>query len=199
MGISGVKFDYETSVVSQKQFNAHIKLYDGYVENFNKIERDKNSLTAEELGGANTTYSAARNVGTSETFALDAVILHELYFENLGDSECKRSEKVDEILSKNFGGVSEFSAKFKAAGLAARGWVVLAYSFRAESCNIFAQDAHDAGVVHESRPLLVLDMYEHAYFLDYATDKGAYIDNFLLGVNWAKVAERAAKLQSLLG
>lgn len=75
-------------------------------------------------------------------------------------------------------------------GLAMRGWVVLVWDFIDEALHIIGQDAHDVGSTINTVPLLIMDVYEHAYMIDYGIDRKAYIEVFIQNINWGIVEER---------
>lgn len=78
--------------------------------------------------------------------------------------------------------------------MAARGWAVLAYDTRDKSLKVFTCDAHNQGGVWGAIPLIVLDVYEHAYFMDYGSDRKAYIESFLQQLNWARANDLYAAI-----
>ena len=69
--------------------------------------------------------------------------------------------------------------------MAARGWVVLAWDTHEATLRVYSGDAHNQGGVWGAIPLIVLDVYEHAYFIDFGSDRAAYIDSYLKNLNWA--------------
>lgn len=192
MVVDEKKYDYCTNVVSRKQFESHLKLYSGYVNKTNEIT--KTLLTDGDETSANAVYSLYRGLKKGETFSLDGMILHELYFQNMTMLGTSPSSRLREALRVAFGSFEHFLKCLIACATSARGWCILAYEQRTESFRILLQDTHDEGGVCMSYPLLVLDMYEHAYFLDYGTNKAEYILNFINGINWEVVEKRWEKL-----
>lgn len=193
MSIKMIDFEFteDITVVNQAQYDEHLKLYKGYVDKYNEIE-EKLASDADRKN-ANATYSTYRGLKRGETFALNGVILHELYFENIGGKTIEPSD-VLEMISKNFGSFKKWKEDFIAAAMASRGWVLLAYEQRTKSFLNISLDAHDVGNIVLAYPILVIDMYEHAYFLDYGTEKGMYINEFLSNINWDVVQCRMNKL-----
>ncbi len=125
-----------------------------------------------------------------------SVVLHELYFANLG-GDGKAGGKVQDALKDWFGSFEQWEAEFRktAQGLAGgSGWVILAHNFHTgELHNYWAWDhMHNAPF---SRPLLTLDMYEHAYHMDYGAAAAKYIDAFLQNVKWEEVERRWVNAQ----
>lgn len=181
-------YDKGNTVISQKQFDTHSKLYKGYVDKVNEVT-DILSSDGEQKN-ANSTYSKYRGLKRGETFALDGVILHELYFENIGQPSEMPPAEFSQTIQDNFSGKENWLDDFKACGKASRGWCILCYEQRTKTFRNISLDAHDFGLVAYIIPLIALDMYEHAYFLDYATDKNKYIDNFVKNINWDVVQKR---------
>lgn len=190
MDITAKTFPYQTGVVTRKQYDDHQTLYTGYVTKTNEITQALASNP--NLATANATYSPYRALKRGQTYALDGVILHELYFENLGSETTPIGKKTQLIMDKYFGGTEKWKADFIATATSARGWCVLAYEQRTRSCCNYLFDSHHDGQVTLAYPLVVLDMYEHAYFLDYGTDKTAYINRFIAQIPWDAVEKRVA-------
>ncbi|MDF2905850.1 MAG: hypothetical protein K0R34_1171 [Herbinix sp.] len=189
--IDKVQFHYteDITVINQNQFEAHMRLYEGYVTNINKI--DEILLRGDaQRDQANTTFSWYRELKRGETFALDGVILHELYFENIGGDADAPDEAITGLLEESFGSVEKWQEDFVATAKASRGWAVLCLDQRSMRLRNISLDAHDVGNIAYSAPILVLDMYEHAYFLQYADKKVDYINAFMKNINWNVVAER---------
>lgn len=191
-----VNFQYsnDVTVINEEQFNAHMRLYQGYINKMNEID----GLLKGDSGyaDANTTYSKYRGIKRGETFALNGVILHEYYFENIGSKNNMPDDKVKDYIGKDFGNFNNWSTHFIATAKASRGWVVLCYDFRSKSLRNCSLDAHDVGMFALAVPLLVLDMYEHAYFLQYADNKVEYINNFMKNIDWSVVKDRISSLQN---
>lgn len=190
--IEGMNFEYtpEITVVNREQFEVHIKLYEGYVNKINEIDEILQNDPKRE--NANATFSFYRECKRGETYALDGVILHELYFENIGSREGSNepNQSVAKQLEMDFGGFSNWVEDFMATAKASRGWAVLCYDQRSYRLRNISLDAHDLGNIAYSAPILVLDVYEHAYFLQYADDKSEYINRFMQNINWEMVGRR---------
>lgn len=190
--IERVNFQYtnEITVVSREQFEAHIRLYEGYVKKINEIDGFlQNNPGRDE---ANATFSFYRECKRGETFALNGVILHELYFENMGGGGDMNipNPSVTARLEMDFGSFQAWEEDFVATAKASRGWAVLCYDQRSHRLRNISLDAHDLGNIAYSAPVLVLDVYEHAYFLEYADNKAEYINGFMEDINWDIVSRR---------
>ena len=189
-----LNFEYsdDVTVINREQFEAHMRLYEGYISKMNEID----GLLDDDpdLKDANSTYSYFRGIKRGETYALNGVILHEFYFENIGSVNNEPDEDEVRFLSRFFGSYDNWQNHFVATAKASRGWVVLCYDPRSDRLRNISLDTHDLGNVAMSIPLLVIDMYEHAYFLQYADDKAAYIDNFMKNIDWSVVKDRIESL-----
>lgn len=190
--INPVRFSHtpDVTAVNQKQFDAHYKLYEGYVNQNNKIVEGLKNVSQQELADANTTNGEYRGLKKGETYALNGVILHELYFRNMGGTNKEPCDQLITLIEKYFGTMEEWSKEFIATAKASRGWVVLCYEQRTDSLRNCLLDLHDEGAVYMSIPLIVLDMYEHAYAIQYGIDKAKYIDAFMKNIHWDIVCQR---------
>lgn len=180
-------FSKELDGISKKTVEIHHdKLYAGYVAKLNEIW-EKLALARENadvLFGANQSYSELRALRSAETFAINGVYLHEAYFNVLG-GDGTPAGKLAEAIAAKWGSMEKFIAYFSASGMAMRGWVVLAYNTNSNELNIFGSDAHNEGGVWGCIPIIVLDVYEHAYFIDYGSDRKKYIADFWKNLDWS--------------
>ncbi len=164
----------------------HDKLYAGYVNKRNEIE---SLLPGVDRSAANQAYSAYRALKLEETFSADGAILHELYFDILGGPGGAPTGSLADKINADFGSFEAFVEDLTACGMAARGWAVTAYDPSDGKLHNFLCDVHNQGGVWGTVPLMALDTYEHAYFMDYGSDRPAYIQAFFDNVNWDKVQE----------
>jgi superoxide dismutase, Fe-Mn family len=175
----------------------HDKLYAGYVTKMNEVNSKliemRSSIDA--MNAANQSYSEIRTLRMAETFTTNGVYLHEAYFDCLGGDGNAAGLLADAISSK-WGSVEKFIEIFSAAGMAARGWVILAYDLRAMEPKIYACDSHNQGGVWGSIPIIVLDVYEHAYFIDYGSDRKKYIADFWKNLNWKSADTKFTEIQN---
>lgn len=171
--------------LSEKQLKEHHDvLYVGYVKKSAEIEE---KLKTVDIASANATFSDLRELKMEETFALNGVKLHEGYFDNMksGGSEC--SGKIREMIERDFGSYEKWEQEFRAMGLCARGWVVLGYDLDEGKLRNVLCDSHNQGGVWNMVALFIMDVYEHAYFLDFATARKAYIEAFFKNLDWRVV------------
>jgi len=165
----------------------HDKLYAGYVAKKNEISEKLGALShGGDVSSANQSYSELRALKDGETFATNGVYLHEWYFDVLGGDGSASGALVD-ALSQKYGSLENFVHYFSACGMAARGWAVLCWDTHDATLRIYTGDAHNQGGVWGCLPILVLDVYEHAYFIDYGSDRKAYIQDWWKNIDWKKV------------
>lgn len=177
--------------ISKDEIEQHYGiLYKGYVTKYNEIQ---NKLENVDYATANQSYSDLRGMKTEETFCLNGALLHEWYFDNLGGKGGRPQGRILELIERDFGSVEKFETAFKATGLAVRGWVVLAYQLDDQKLHIYGQDAHNVGVPWAAVPLLILDVYEHAYGVDYGVKRAPYIEAFMKNIDWNIVNQRLTK------
>jgi Fe-Mn family superoxide dismutase len=180
----------ELKGISQKTIEIHYgKLYQGYVKKWQEIT-DKAEKADESL--ANATFSELRELEVEKTFAANAVLLHEAYFDGLG-GDGKPQGKIMDQIAKDYGSFEDWVGRFKALGLASRGWVILAYDFNEGRLRNYIADAHNLYGVWGTAPIVVLDVYEHAYFIDFGSDRKAYIEAFFENLNWQAIDKKYLK------
>ena len=180
-------FTKELAGISKKTIEIHHdKLYAGYVAKLNEVNKKLEAArdNAEAQAGANQTYSDLRALRLGETFAVNGVYLHETYFNMLGGNGTPSGKLADAITAK-WNSIEKFIAYFSASGMAMRGWVVLAYDTNVGELKIYGAYAHSEGGGWGAIPIIVLDVYEHAYFIDYGADRKKYIADFWKNLDWA--------------
>ena len=175
---------------SDNQLNTHFKLYQGYVANTNKVADKLRTLS--DSGDFGPEFAEMkRRFG----WEFDGMRMHEYYFENL----CKEPSARDEAgalsskLAEQFGSFDAWKTEFEKTGaLRGIGWAVLAYDARGDRLfNVWVNE-HDAGQLAGVVPLLVMDVFEHAFVFDYGMNRGEYIAAFMASVDWSVVEERFA-------
>ncbi len=190
--MEAIQFQNTTNFLSDRLFSEHCKLYEGYVNKINEVT-DKLAKGGDRKD-ANATYSTYRALKKGETYALDGVLLHELYFRNIGGGGSPKP-KTQQMITDWYGTLEDLKIDMTACGKAARGWAVLVYEQRSKRMRTILLDTHDEGNVVMAYPLLVLDMYEHAYALDYGIDKETYIKKFWDDIDWEIVERRFEMLK----
>ncbi|KAA0228156.1 MAG: superoxide dismutase [Armatimonadetes bacterium] len=191
-------FTTEKVGISRRTHEEHFKLYQGYANKTNELRRLMAELDRDPAK-ANQVYSSTRALKVDYTFAYGGYLNHTLFFDILGgDGQCKGLAK--EMIEKEFGSVEAWAADLKSSGIAGRGWVWLAVDHNDGSLFNFIGDAQNTYPVWNCTPVLALDVYEHAYYLDFGTGRAAYIDAFLKVVDWEAVNRHlAAATSGVLG
>jgi len=180
----------ELDGISRESVEAHYKLYQGYVAKRNEI---LGKLAQVDLGSANQVYSELRALKIDLTFAIGGVKNHEIYFEHLGGAGGDPTGLAGDLIKRDFGSAANWRADLKATGLAARGWAWTAYDWDEGRLFNYAGDAQNTFPVWNATPLVALDVYEHAYFLDYQTDRASYIEAFLGNLDWETINDWVQK------
>jgi len=181
---------FELDGISRASVEAHYKLYQGYVGKRNEILKQ---LGAVDLALANQVYSELRALKVELSFAVGGIKNHELYFEHLGGSGGDPTGVAAQLIKRDFGSAAEWRADLKATALAARGWAWTAYDWDERRLFNYIGDAQNTFPVWNATPLIALDVYEHAYFLDYQTDRASYVDAFLANLDWGVVNDWVAR------
>jgi len=172
--------------ISDGQLEAHFGLYEGYVKKLNEIE-DKLTKMDKSL----TNYSFGEYAELKRRYAVpyNGTYLHEMYFDNL-EGKGKPNATFEKLVKESFGTFDNWKADVKATGLAVPGWVVTSLETNTGRLHNLQLTEHHVGLTVNHLPLLVLDTWEHAFFLDYKINRGAYIDVFFNNINWPVVNER---------
>ena len=174
--------------LSESQLSQHHKLYQGYVNKRNEIEA---SLKTAERDKQSPSYTVYRGLKVGETFALNGVILHELYFENIiGGTGTKMGPATEALIKQNFGSVQQFKEDLIACASCARGWVMTGFCIFDGSVHNFLLDAHNETVPVLTLPLLMVDTYEHAYMIDFGINRADYLKIVWENINWDVVEKR---------
>ncbi len=172
---------------SPELLEMHFTLYQGYVKNTNAL--------ADQLKTMATNTPVYAELKRRFGWEFNGMRLHELYFGNLGGKgELKKDGPLMQKLAANFGSYDNWAADFKATGaMRGIGWVIL-YEDPA-SGRLFNTwiNEHDVGHLAGGKPLLVMDVFEHAYMPDYGLKKADYIQAFFQNINWPAVEARLGK------
>ena len=174
----------ELDGISRETIQAHYKLYEGYVSKRNEIMA---KLAEVDLAAANQVYSEVRALKVELSFALGGIKNHEIYFEHLGGGGGDPGGAIGKLIARDFGSAAAWRADLKATGMAGRGWAWTAYDWDEGRLFNYLGDAQNTFPIWNATPLVALDVYEHAYFIDYQTDRGSYIDAFFNNLDWDAV------------
>ena len=170
-----------------------------YENNYGGAVRRLNAITSQlaALDVATASVFVINGLKREELIATNSMIIHELYFDSLAGGG-EPGGALAEALTRDFGSLARWKAEFAATGKAlggGSGWVLLSYSPRDKRLiNSWAAD--HTMTLAGGRPILALDMYEHAYQMDYGARAAAYVDAFMQNIRWANAAtlfERYAK------
>jgi len=178
---------YSMKGISKKTVEDHLKLYTGYVNKYNEITEKLRSLTDEDYSKANQVYSAIRSLKTELSFAWGGVINHEIYFNHLGGNGGTTSGTLLKQIENDFGSFDSYKRDMKASAISARGWVWTVWHPAEMRLINHIGDSQNTYGFWGATPLVALDTYEHAYFLDYGTNRGSYVDSFFENMNWSVV------------
>jgi Fe-Mn family superoxide dismutase len=182
----------ELDGISRESVEAHYKLYEGYVNKRNELLR---ALDGVDVSAANQVYSEIRALKVELSFAVGGIKNHEIYFEHLGGGGGNPSGAFAQLVDRDFGSPEAWRADLKATGMAGRGWAWTAYDWDEGRLFNYIGDAQNTFPIWNATPLIALDVYEHAYFLDYRTDRAGYIDAFFDNLDWTTVNDWVSKYQ----
>jgi Fe-Mn family superoxide dismutase len=175
---------------SDTLLNNHFTLYKGYVTNTNKALDTMSAMLKDGKGAAPEFAEMKRRFG----WEFNGMRLHEYYFENLGGKAALNADsKLGKLIAANFGSYDAWLQDFKAtATMRGIGWVVLYQD--TVGGRLFNQwiNEHDVGHPAGCQPVLILDVFEHAFLTDYGLKRADYIEAFLKNIDWA-VAESRVK------
>jgi Fe-Mn family superoxide dismutase len=173
---------------SETLLKNHFTLYQGYVTNTNKVMDALAAMLKEGKVGTPEYAELKRRLG----WEFNGMRLHEYYFENLGGKAAMdKSGKLAKKLADNFGGAELWEKDFKGTGtVRGIGWAIL-YQDNV-SGELFNQwiNEHDVGHPAGCVPVLILDVFEHAFMIDYGLKRADYIEAFFKNINWAAAESR---------
>jgi Fe-Mn family superoxide dismutase len=173
---------------SETLLNNHFTLYKGYVTNTNKVMDTLAAMLKEGKAGTPEYSELKRRFG----WEFNGMRLHEYYFENLGGKAAlDKAGKLGRKLAENFGSYEDWEKDFKATGtMRGIGWTIL-YQDNVGG-GLFNQwiNEHDVGHPAGCAPILVLDVFEHAFMVDYGLKRADYIEAFFKNINWAAAEGR---------
>jgi superoxide dismutase, Fe-Mn family len=182
----------ELDGISRETVEAHYKLYEGYVNKRNEIMGKLGEL---DPAAANQVYSEVRALKVDLTFALGGIKNHEIYFDHLGGDGGEPDGAIRNLIARDFGSVGDWRADLTATGMAARGWAWTAYDWDEGRLFNYIGDAQNTFPIWNATPLVALDVYEHAYFIDYQTDRASYIEAFFGNLDWDVVNDWVRQYQ----
>ena len=173
---------------SETLLNNHFTLYKGYVTNTNKLMDTLAAMLKEGKVGTPEYAELKRRMG----WEFNGMRLHEYYFDNLGGKkDLDKSGKLCKKLAEDFGNYEAWLQDFKGTGtMRGIGWTILYQdNVSGKLINQWINE-HDVGHPAGCIPILVLDVFEHAFFTDYGLKRADYIEAFFKNINWAAVESR---------
>lgn len=174
--------------ISQKLIELHHgRHYAGYVRKRNELEAQ---LTRVGPGGPDFDPRLFAGVKRDESWNASGMILHEVYFDNLGGDGQPGEGVVEQQIRASFGTIEQWMADMKAIGSGATGWALTCYDPSDGRVHNYLVDQHQFGAVWGAIPLIALDVFEHAYYLDYGPDRASYMDAFFANLHWGRINER---------
>lgn len=186
-----------TDFLSEDTKKNHEELYKRQIDVLAKLSAEVDAADKTDVQSEHSKYRCAKK---DEITSLNAVYLHELFFANCFDpnSELFLDALPYIRLSADWGTFDAWMSDFMACALSARsGWVVCGYSlYLKRLINVFV-DGHDQGVLFGIVPLIVVDMWEHSYMIDYNNDKKSYLTSCMREFDWEVIEERMNHIDSL--
>lgn len=177
---------------SDQLLKNHFALYQGYVNNFNKLNDILVQLEKDDRFSTPEYAELNRRFG----WEFNGMRLHEYYFENLAKESSPRqaNSELTQAIQKEFGSYEMFEKDFKSMGaMRGIGWVILYYDTQAGRLfNVWVNE-HDAGHLAGTAPILVMDVFEHAFMLDYGLKRTDYIETFFAAIDWSSAEKRFKK------
>jgi Fe-Mn family superoxide dismutase len=183
-----LKYDAIPGLLTKEQVTPHYQAhYGGALKRFVTIDEQMEKLLAgkEPLGGDAYAFMQKDKVNR-----MNSVLLHELYFDNLTPKPPTPQQDIRAAVAERFGSLDRWAEDFRACAMAANGWAILARDIVNARLYNVASDLHEVGVIWLGQPLVICDVYEHAFYVDYQNRKQQYVDKFVLFVDWDEVNRR---------
>ncbi len=178
--------------MTDRQVETHLGLYAGYVKKLNEIQ-DK--LKTVDPADSNYSFGAFSELKRRETVAFNGSYLHQAYFENMTPAKTEVLSSFHAAIEQSWGTWDKFVADIKGSAASTPGWVILTKNQVDGLLHTYIMYEHHVGFPVHNNVIMALDCWEHAFAIDYGTDKAKYVENFLSVVDWNIVAERFAALK----
>ncbi len=168
--------------LSARMLKAHYGLYQGYVKKINEVSE---RLADADRSGANYSYNYYSELKRRESVPLMGAYLHELYFDNLAPpATLDPNSPLAQAMARDFGSVDAWWEDARAVCLSTLGWCVTTYNLRDGKLHNYLIQEHNVGYPAWQVPVVVIDSWEHAFALDYGTDRAAYLKAVRQLINW---------------
>ena len=174
-------------VISNRALQEHLKLFQGYDDMMGRYETNIVKSTRPDKPQLDHAFG---HVKWAQGFGLGGVMLHDLYFTNLSPNPEPPSSAFVNLVKEGFPSLEDLYKEIISVGLMCRGWVVLAQNIYSGQIRIFSMNSHDEGGLFGFAPLLVVDVWEHAYWMDWGTNKKGYLEKLGSVINWSVVEKR---------
>ncbi len=181
--------------ISAKTHEEHLKLWQGYANKTNEIRKALADLDTDPAK-ANQIYSQVRALKANYAFALGGYKNHNVYFETLGGNGGPATGGVASLINDAYGSFEAWAADWKATGIGGRGWVYLGFDHEEGRVFNYLGDSQDTFPQWGNSLILAMDVYEHAYYLDFQTARAKYIDAYMQAIDWDAVNGRLARARA---
>ncbi len=178
-----------TEGFSNQLLTNHFTLYGGYVTNTNKLIDELAELEKQGKAGTPQYAEMKRRFG----WEFDGMRLHELYFGNMlkGGSALDKASKLQAKIAEDFGSFENWEKQFKSVGaMRGIGWAILYYDPTGSRLLNTWINEHDGGHLAATTPILIMDVFEHAFMIDYGLKRADYIEAFFKAIDWTTVRKR---------
>lgn len=175
--------------ISEATHKAHLTLWQGYANKTNELRKAIAELDTDPAK-ANQIYSQTRALKVNYAFALGGFVNHNVYFDTIGGAGGPATGDVATLINEAYGSFEKWAADIKSTAIAGRGWAYLGYSLDEQRVFNYIGDSQDTFPAWNHKLILALDVYEHAYFLDFQTARAKYIDAWLSVIDWDAVNAR---------
>ena len=177
--------------ISEETINEQQNMYERFVKRYNDIVTVLGQVNRGPEHSSST-YSPLRVLKVELSYALGGVRNHELYFKQLGGEGGKPGDALAKQIEQWFGSFDEWATDFTCTALTARGWAWLAWDRDGQYLFNYVGDSNNTFPIWNAAPLIAVDMFEHAYFLDFKQDRQAYLKAFFNNLDWNVIQERFA-------
>ncbi len=167
----------------------HDKHQAGYVTKFNEILEQ---LEKSDKSKSNANYSDFGELKRRLSFNHAGILLHENYWQVFGTSEENKDLNVKELeiygqIEEDFGSFDNWKADFEATAKSSLGWAILVFDTLTQKLMNVSVDFHNNGAIWDSKVIIALDVFEHAYYKDYGPDRASYIAKFIENLDWKSI------------
>jgi Fe-Mn family superoxide dismutase len=169
--------------ISRKTHDEHLKLWQGYANKTNEIRKALAELEIDPAK-ANQIYSQIRALKVNYAFAYGGLVNHNVYFDTIGGQGGPATGNIADLIKEAYGSFEAWVNDWKATGMGGRGWAFLAYDHSEQRVYNYIGDAQDTFPAWNNTLLLAMDVYEHAYYLDFQTARAKYIEAYLQVIDW---------------